>query len=227
MLKCVFMKLLCYLSESAKFSMSQYFLYQHFIKRTLDIFFALVLLLILVPLFFVISFSILILMGRPILFRQLRPGFHEKPFTILKFRTMDFQSDVTGMLSSDMQRMTPLGKFLRRFSLDELPQLINIVLGRMSFIGPRPLLLEYLPLYSSAQRRRHDVLPGITGWAQVLGRNQMGWDERFKCDCWYVENISFSLDIKIALLTLLKIISGSGVNAEDGVTMTKFTGGNS
>jgi sugar transferase EpsL len=207
--------------------MSQYCLYQRHIKRALDIFFSLALLVILLPLFLFLGLLILILMGSPILFKQLRPGFQEKPFTLLKFRTMNFQSDAIGVLSSDMQRITLLGKYLRRFSLDELPQLINIALGQMSFIGPRPLLLEYLPLYSNSQRRRHDVLPGITGWAQVQGRNQMGWDERFKCDLWYVDNISFVLDIKIIFLTLLKIITGSGVNAEDGVTMKKFTGGNS
>jgi lipopolysaccharide/colanic/teichoic acid biosynthesis glycosyltransferase len=132
----------------------------------------------------------------------------------------------TNNLKNPEQYLTPIGSFLRRSSLDELPQLINIVLGQMSFIGPRPLLLEYLPLYSAAQRKRHDVLPGITGWAQVQGRNQMGWEERFECDLWYVQNLSFALDIKITLLTLMKIVNGSGVNSEEGVTMKKFTGSN-
>ena len=126
-----------------------------------------------------------------------------------------------------MARITPLGKCLRRLSLDELPQLVNIVLGQMSFIGPRPLLMEYLPLYSPLQRKRHDILPGITGWAQVQGRNQMGWDQRFQCDLWYVQNLSFILDIRITLLTLLKVAVGTGVNADDGVTMKKFTGSKS
>lgn len=207
--------------------MSQHSFYQFYIKRALDLFFSLVLLVMLSPIFLLVSILILISMGRPILFKQVRPGFHEKPFTLLKFRTMGFQKDASGELSDDMVRMTSLGKYLRRFSLDELPQLVNIVLGQMSFIGPRPLLMEYLPLYSPFQRKRHDVLPGITGWAQVQGRNQMGWDERFQCDIWYVRNLSFILDIKITFLTLLKVMVGSGVNAEDGVTMKKFTGSKS
>lgn len=206
--------------------MSKYSPYQRYIKRTLDIFFALVLLAMLAPLFLFIALLILTLMGRPILFNQLRPGFHEKPFTLLKFRTMSFQTDTAGVPLSDTRRITPLGKYLRRFSMDELPQLVNIALGQMSFIGPRPLLMEYLPLYSLEQRKRHNSLPGITGWAQVQGRNQMGWDERFKHDLWYIQNLSFALDIKITFLTLIKIVNGSGVNAEDGVTMNKFTGGN-
>ena len=166
-------------------------------------------------------------MGRPIVFKQERPGLHEQPFMLLKFRTMGFQKEASGELSSDMARITPLGKCLRRLSLDELPQLVNIVLGQMSFIGPRPLLMEYLPLYSPLQRKRHDILPGITGWAQVQGRNQMGWDQRFQCDLWYVQNLSFILDIRITLLTLLKVAVGTGVNADDGVTMKKFTGSKS
>jgi lipopolysaccharide/colanic/teichoic acid biosynthesis glycosyltransferase len=204
--------------------MSYSSIYQTYFKRFADLFFSLALLIVLSPVFLLVSVLIMIFMGRPVLFKQERPGFHEKPFTLLKFRTMGFQREISGELSSDMTRLTPLGKFLRRFSLDELPQLINIALGQMSFIGPRPLLMEYLPLYSTEQRKRHDVLPGITGWAQVQGRNQMSWDDRFDCDLWYVQNLSFVLDIKITSLTIIKVISGSGVNAENGVTMTKFTG---
>ena len=207
--------------------MNQHSIYQSYIKRAMDIFCALVLLIVLSPIFLLVSFLILISMGRPIVFKQERPGLHEQPFMLLKFRTMGFQKEASGDLSSDMARITPLGKCLRRLSLDELPQLVNIVLGQMSFIGPRPLLMEYLPLYSPLQRKRHDVLPGITGWAQVQGRNQMGWDERFEYDLWYVQNLSFMLDIKITFLTLLKVLAGSGVNAADGVTMKKFTGNKS
>ena len=207
--------------------MNQHSIYQLYIKRAMDIFCALVLLIVLSPIFLLVSFLILISMGRPIVFKQERPGLHEQPFMLLKFRTMGFQKEASGDLSSDMARITPLGKCLRRLSLDELPQLVNIVLGQMSFIGPRPLLMEYLPLYSPLQRKRHDILPGITGWAQVQGRNQMGWDERFEYDLWYVQNLSFMLDIKITFLTLLKVLAGSGVNAADGVTMKKFTGNKS
>lgn len=227
MLKCVFIKLFCIHLKVVKFSMSQHSIYRIYVKRAIDLFFSLALLSALLPILFLVALLILMTMGFPILFKQDRPGFHEMPFTLLKFRTMGFEKDASGELASDMTRMTPLGKLLRRFSLDELPQLINIALGQMSFIGPRPLLLEYLPLYSTAQRKRHDVLPGITGWAQVQGRNQMGWEERFDCDLWYVQNLSFALDIKITLLTLMKIVNGSGVNAEEGVTMKKFTGSNS
>ena len=207
--------------------MNQHSIYQSYIKRAMDIFCALVLLIVLSPIFLLVSFLILISMGRPIVFKQERPGLHEQPFMLLKFRTMGFQKEASGELSSDMARITPLGKCLRRLSLDELPQLVNIVLGQMSFIGPRPLLMEYLPLYSPLQRKRHDILPGITGWAQVQGRNQMGWDQRFQCDLWYVQNLSFILDIRITLLTLLKVAVGTGVNADDGVTMKKFTGSKS
>ena len=221
------MKMLYSQRKDAKLIMSQRSIYRSCTKRAIDLFCSLVLLIVFSPLFLLVSLLILISMGRPIVFKQERPGLHEQPFTLLKFRTMGFQKEASGELSSDMVRITPLGKYLRRLSLDELPQLVNIVFGQMSFIGPRPLLMEYLPLYSPSQHKRHDVLPGITGWAQVQGRNQMGWDERFECDLWYVRNLSFILDIKITLLTLLKVVSGSGVNADDGVTMKKFTGSKS
>ena len=163
-------------------------------------------------------------MGRPIFFVQERPGLYGEPFSIFKFRTMTYQLDQFDDLAPDMIRMTLLGKYLRRFSLDELPQIINVLLGQMSFIGPRPLLMEYLPLYSPFQWRRHEVLPGITGWSQIMGRNQARWQERFEHDVWYVDNLSWHLDIKIGFLTLQRIISASGVDAGDDVTMSKFTG---
>ena len=163
-------------------------------------------------------------MGSPVFFRQLRPGIYGQVFILLKFRTMTFDQDSRGKFCSDSVRMTGLGKFLRRFSLDELPQLINILRGEMSFIGPRPLLLEYLPLYSLEQGRRHDVLPGITGWAQVNGRNASSWSQRFDHDLWYIDHISLGLDIKIIRFTIGTILSGRGVNKDNGVTMTKFSG---
>lgn len=222
--KYAFMKKRCFPSWGNKFSMSRNKAYYLFIKRSIDFFFSLTLLALLLPLFLVVSALIVTFMGHPVLFRQMRPGFHGKPFVVLKFRTMSFQRDVSGELSSDLTRMTLLGKYLRRFSLDELPQLINVLRGEMSFIGPRPLLMEYLPLYSPEQSRRHDVLPGITGWAQVNGRNASSWKQRFEHDLWYVDHISPVLDIKIVGLTIRRIFSGSGVNADNDVTMTKFTG---
>ena len=194
------------------------------IKRLLDITLALILLILLSPIFLVVSILIWVSMGRPVLFRQQRPGMFGQPFMLLKFRTMTFEQDSSGEFYPDSVRMTLLGKYLRRFSLDELPQLINVLRGEMSFIGPRPLLMEYLPLYSPEQSRRHDVLPGITGWAQVNGRNASSWKQRFEHDLWYVDHISPVLDIKIVGLTIRRIFSGSGVNADNDVTMTKFTG---
>lgn len=204
--------------------MSHLSFYQSWIKRAIDLFCSLALLIILSPLFLMMSLLILITMGRPILFKQERPGFRGKPFMLLKFRTMGFQKEASGELSSDMVRMTPLGKYLRRLSLDEMPQLINIVLGQMSFIGPRPLLMEYLSLYSHEQSKRHDVVPGITGWAQVHGRNTISWQERFSLDIWYVGNASFMLDMKILCMTVLKVLRRDGINASDADTMKKFTG---
>lgn len=194
------------------------------IKRLLDVTLALILLILLSPIFLLVSILIWVSMGRPVLFRQQRPGMGGQPFMLLKFRTMTFEQDSSGEFHSDSVRITLLGKYLRRFSLDELPQLINVLRGEMSFIGPRPLLMEYLPLYSPEQSRRHDVLPGITGWAQVNGRNASSWKQRFEHDLWYVDHISPVLDIKIVGLTIRRIFSGSGVNADNDVTMTKFTG---
>jgi lipopolysaccharide/colanic/teichoic acid biosynthesis glycosyltransferase len=163
-------------------------------------------------------------MGFPIFFIQPRPGKNGKVFLLLKFRTMSQVADSSGQLLSDQLRLTKLGKLLRKLSLDELPQLINVLRGEMSLVGPRPLLVEYLPLYSREQARRHDVLPGITGWAQINGRNSLSWDEKFKLDVWYVDNQSFFLDLKILFLTLKKVLIREGISANGEATMTKFTG---
>ena len=163
-----------------------------------------------------------LLIGSPILFTQMRPGFNEKPFYLYKFRTMLDLSDKDGKKLSDKERLTPFGKLLRSLSLDELPELINIIKGEMSFVGPRPLLMEYLSYYSPQQRLRHRVKPGLTGWAQINGRNTLSWEKKFEFDVWYVNNISFWLDIKIIFVTVIKIIKREGINANDQVTMTRF-----
>jgi len=163
-------------------------------------------------------------LGSPVLFCQARPGLHGKPFNMIKFRTMTNECDSDGNLLPDAQRLSSFGRFLRGSSLDELPELWNVIKGDMSLVGPRPLLMEYLPLYTEEQARRHDVRPGITGWAQVNGRNAISWEEKFKLDVWYVENQSFFLDVKILALTILKVIKRDGISAQGEVTMTKFTG---
>ena len=171
-----------------------------------------------------IAIIILIRQGRPVLFTQKRPGLGGQAFLVLKFRTMNDSLDFSGAILPDAERLTSLGKWLRRSSLDELPQLINVIKGEMSLVGPRPLLIEYLPLYSAEQARRHEVRPGITGWAQVNGRNALKWEDRFKLDVWYVDNYSFFLDMKILFLTIKKVLVKDGINAKDQATMTKFTG---
>lgn len=163
-------------------------------------------------------------MGSPVLFRQIRPGLHEYPFILLKFRTMTEQINASGDLLPDKDRLTKLGLFLRKTSLDEFPQLFNVLKGEMSLVGPRPLLMEYLPLYSSEQAKRHHVRPGITGWAQVHGRNTLSWKDKFSLDVWYVENISFILDMKILGMTVIRVFQRSGISAPDADTMKKFTG---
>ena len=157
-------------------------------------------------------------------FIQPRPGYKQKIFSVIKFRTMADARDVEGQLLPDEQRLTGVGKLIRRASLDELPQLINVLKGDMSFVGPRPLLVEYLPLYSPDQQRRHDVLPGITGWAQVNGRNTISWQEKFALDTWYVDHISFLLDLKILFLTALKVVKSEGISSGTSATMERFTG---
>ena len=166
-------------------------------------------------------------LGRPVLFRQMRPGRYGRPFTMVKFRTMTDERDSAGILLPDAQRLTPFGRFLRSSSLDELPELWNVLRGDMSLVGPRPLLMEYLPLYTPEQARRHEVRPGITGWAQVNGRNALSWEERFKLDVWYVDHRSLWLDLHILWLTLRKVLARDGISAHGDATMPKFTGSKS
>lgn len=194
------------------------------LKRTVDIFGSVAGLLILSPVFFPLAILIRRRMGNPVLFRQIRPGQDARPFKMLKFRSMRDATDATGQPLSDSERLTPFGRKLRATSLDELPGLWNVLKGEMSLVGPRPLLMEYLPLYSPQQARRMEVRPGITGWAQVNGRNALSWDEKFALDVWYVENQSFWLDIKILWMTVRKVIARDGIAAEGEVTMPKFTG---
>ena len=163
-------------------------------------------------------------LGSPVFFRQTRPGLHGKPFEMVKFRTMTDARSADGQLLPDSERLPPFGRFLRSSSLDELPELWNVLKGEMSLVGPRPLLMEYLPLYTPQQYRRHEVRPGVTGWAQVNGRNAISWEEKFALDVWYVENQSFWLDVKILFLTVKKVLVKDGISATGEATMTKFTG---
>lgn len=195
-------------------------------KRLFDFTVALVCLLILWPLIVTTYVLVLIRMGRPVLFVQQRPGLNSKPFYIYKFRTMLSTRDENNQLLADVHRMTSLGNFLRKYSLDELPQLFNVLKGDLSLVGPRPLLMEYLPLYSVEQARRHLVRPGVTGLAQVSGRNAISWEDKFKLDVWYVDHQSFWLDVKILLLTVKKVLLSEGVSAEGEATMSRFTGNN-
>jgi len=197
-------------------------MYNRWIKTALDFIFASILLLILWPLILLLAIFIRVFLGSPILFKQLRPGLHEKPFVLYKFRTMRDQRDANGVLLDDAERLTRFGRMLRSLSLDELPTLFNALKGEMSLIGPRPLLMEYLPYYLEYQKKRHHVKPGMTGWAQINGRNLLSWDKKFELDVWYVENCSFILDCKIFFLTILKILKREGISAIDHVTMTRF-----
>ena len=176
------------------------------------------------PLIIILAAVIRIFLGSPILFRQKRPGLHCNPFVFYKFRTMTAECDEAGCLLPDECRLTPFGKFLRKTSLDEIPQLWNVFNGDMSLVGPRPLLMEYLPRYSPHQMRRHEVRPGITGWAQVNGRNELSWEQKFDMDVWYVDNWSVRLDFKILLLTLKAVFRRSGINQPGHATMTEFKG---
>ncbi|MDY0050174.1 MAG: sugar transferase [Halothiobacillaceae bacterium] len=193
-------------------------------KRLFDLSVAVVAIFFLWPVLLVIAILVRVRLGAPVFFRQVRPGLHGKSFEMVKFRTMLDARDAQGNLLPDAERMTRLGRFLRSSSLDELPELWNVLKGEMSLVGPRPLLMEYLPLYSDEQRRRHEVRPGITGWAQVNGRNALSWDEKFKLDVWYVDNQSFWLDVKIIFLTVKKVLVRDGISAEGEATMSKFTG---
>lgn len=195
-------------------------------KRIFDIFLALFLFIFMSPIFVIVGFLIFIFMGRPIIFKQERPGLNNKLFTIFKFRTMNNSSDRNGVLAQDSERLNYFGNFLRSWSIDELPELWNILTGKMSFVGPRPLLVEYLALYSSQQSRRHEVKPGLTGWAQVNGRNNITWEEKFDLDIWYVDNVSFTLDLKILLKTITYTFKKEGVTSKDHVTSPKFKSSN-
>jgi lipopolysaccharide/colanic/teichoic acid biosynthesis glycosyltransferase len=192
--------------------------------RIFDILISLLFLIILSPVLLIIALTIKYKMGSPVLFKQLRPGFKEKPFIIFKFRTMRNEINADGIELPDSQRLDPFGKFLRSTSLDELPELWNVYKGDMSFVGPRPLLMEYLPLYSLRQARRHNVKPGITGWAQINGRNSISWNEKLDMDVWYVDNKTFLLDLKILFLTLFKVIKQEGINKNGYITTDKFKG---
>lgn len=194
------------------------------LKRTFDILAGSLCLMIAMPVAVPVAAAIWISMGRPILFRQPRPGLGGRIFVMNKFRTMSENRDADGALLADGNRLTPLGRFLRKTSLDEIPQLWNVLTGDMSLVGPRPLLTRYLPLYSDSQRRRHEVRPGITGWAQVNGRNATTWDERFCLDVWYVDHQSFALDLKILAITVMRVFSGSGTSNPEHATMPEFKG---
>ncbi|MBN9093563.1 sugar transferase [Pandoraea pnomenusa] len=193
-------------------------------KRTFDFLVALCALIVLSPVLLVVSVWVAVALGRPVLFRQVRPGKDGKPFRMCKFRSMTDGRDKDGNLLPDSERLTRFGKFLRSSSLDELPGLWNVLKGDMSLVGPRPLLMAYLPLYSPEQARRHEVRPGITGWAQVNGRNAISWDDKFRLDVWYVDNQSFWLDIRILLLTVKKVFARDGISAAGEATMPAFTG---
>lgn len=194
------------------------------IKRVVDIVGASVGIILFAPVMLVVALLVLLTMGRPVLFRQQRPGLRGKPFTLYKFRTMRDARTPSGELLPDELRLTTFGKWLRSTSLDELPELFNVLKGEMSLVGPRPLLMEYLPRYSPEQARRHEVKPGITGWAQVNGRNALSWEEKFRMDVWYVDNWNLWLDMKILLLTIWKVLKREGISAEGSATMPVFTG---
>lgn len=194
------------------------------LKRVLDIVIASVALVLLSPLYFYVAYKVRKNLGSPVLFRQARPGLHGKPFEMIKFRTMTDERDAEGNLLPNEQRLPKFGKMLRATSLDEMPELWNVIKGDMSIVGPRPLLMDYLPLYNVEQAKRHNVRPGMTGYAQVNGRNSISWEEKFKLDTWYVENQSIWLDFKIMFQTVKKVIIKEGINQSDEIIMTRFTG---
>ncbi len=199
-------------------------LYQRYIKRLMDIILSFLAIIFLSPVLLIIAILVKIKLGSPIIFKQNRPGLNEKIFTLYKFRTMTDERDEKGQLLPDHVRLTRFGKFLRSTSLDELPELFNILKGNMSIIGPRPLLIEYLPLYNEHQKRRHKVRPGLSGLAQVNGRNAISWEEKFNLDVEYVDNVSFIVDFKIIFLTVKKVLVREGINSNNSVTMEPFEG---
>ena len=198
--------------------------YRSYGKRVFDLVLTIPALLFLSPLLAAIALLVRARLGAPVLFRHERPGHRGRLFTLLKFRTMSGERDANGEPLSDERRLTPLGRRLRRWSVDELPELIHVVRGEMSLVGPRPLLPEYLERYSAEQARRHDVRPGITGWAQIHGRNQLSWPERLELDVWYVDHVSLGLDLRILLTTAWKIVTGEGISATGHATMPRFRG---
>ena len=200
------------------------FIYRKYFKRPLDLILSLAAIIVLSPLFLLIAILVKLMLGSPVIFKQQRPGLNGKIFTIYKFRTMLDKRDANGDFLPDELRFTRFGKFLRSTSLDELPELINVLKGDMSIIGPRPLLIQYLSLYNEHQSRRHEVRPGLSGWAQINGRNAIGWEEKFNLDVEYVDNISFMLDLKIILLTFKKVIIREGINSDTAATMEYFEG---
>lgn len=199
-------------------------IYQRYLKRPMDFILSLIALIILSPVFLVVALLVRINLGSPVIFKQQRPGLNEKIFTMYKFRTMTDERDENGELLPDAVRLTKFGKFLRSTSLDELPELFNILKGDMSIVGPRPLLVQYLPLYNEHQRRRHEVRPGLTGLAQVNGRNAISWEEKFDLDVEYVDNVTFINDWKIIFSTLKKVVLREGINSETAATMEPFIG---
>jgi undecaprenyl phosphate N,N'-diacetylbacillosamine 1-phosphate transferase len=199
-------------------------MYNYLVKRCVDFFSSAMGVMILSPIFLVTIVLLSIVNRGTPFFIQARPGRNGHIFKIIKFKTMNDRKDASGNLLPDTERLTLIGHFVRKSSLDEIPQLLNVIKGDMSLIGPRPLLVEYLPLYSSEQARRHEVRPGITGWAQINGRNAIGWDEKFRLDVWYVDNISFTLDLRILLLTVKKVLHSDGISQEGQATMEKFKG---
>lgn len=201
-------------------------MYRHFFKRLIDFVVSLVAFLVLSPLFLVITGALFIANdGKPFFF-QARPGRRERIFKVIKFKTMNDRRDQHGALLPDADRLTSFGRFVRRTSLDEIPQLLNVIKGDMSLIGPRPLLVDYLPLYNDRQKRRHEIRPGITGWAQVNGRNAIGWDQKFDLDVWYVDHYNFKLDCKIVWMTIAKVAKAEGISSSTSATMERFMGSN-
>ena len=212
------------MNTSIKITPTKGGIYKRFIKRPMDFLLSLLAILVLSPVFIIVGILIKVKLGSPVLFMQKRPGFNEKIFVMYKFRTMTDDRDENGELLPDSDRLTRFGKFLRSTSLDELPELFNILKGDMSIVGPRPLLIQYLPLYNEQQKRRHEVKPGLTGHAQVNGRNTISWEDKFNLDVEYVDNVSFIWDLKITFITIKKVFAREGINSDTAATIEPFSG---